>query len=139
MRIEYQIFEEENLLIQKFYGEWSLEFLKSSMKIIGSLPEIDRVDKILTDMRGIHVRANSDIINDIRILINNAKKRRFIHVHFTDDIHTSVLFVRFQQELTTTDRKYFYCNNLIKAIEKLNLNTTEKELEYKIQNLQNKI
>lgn len=139
MEIKYQIFEDENLLIQKFSGKWSYDKVKKSIQEVISNPKWKEVKKIFTDMRPIEFKAEQKDIDDLRSFVMSNTTSKFKHVQFSDKPETSVSIHRIQKEVKSEGRDFFYFNKLDKAINELGLNITIEDFEKRIKDLKNKI
>lgn len=131
MEIKYQIFEEENLLVQKFSGVFSIEtYMKYTRSIMGN-PASKSINQVLIDFREVNFKdlpedfnSGLDRMTEMRKNINKEdKKRRDVSVVFWVDtpIPTVVAHI-FKQNFSN----YNYCSNedhvheIIKASEQFN-------------------
>jgi len=65
MEIRYQIFEKEMLLVQKFIGDFSIEFYMRYNRYIMENPESKAINKVLIDFREIRFDDIPDDFDDV--------------------------------------------------------------------------
>ena len=74
MEIKYQLFREENLLIQKFLGVFSLETHLRYHQFQMENEEFNQVQKVLIDLRDIHFELSINIFREIMNHIISVRK-----------------------------------------------------------------
>ena len=144
MVIKYQIFKEENLLIQKFLGDFSFEeYMRYTWSIMHH-PLASYVKKILIDFRTLNFQhfpedTNNDLTKTIELRRNIKKseqiKNDYLHAFWVDKPLPTVIAHLFIDRFP--DMKYHYCSaeaNIIKALE---ISPDFGKLDEIIENLEN--
>lgn len=147
MEIKYQIFETDNLFIQKFIGQFSVEHYMRFNGYIGKLLSSSSINKVLIDFRDLIFSENNETtpvdfdeklnkIVKIRKNINQEvhKNKRVNLVIWVDKPLPTVIAHLFVKKFSEMD--YKYCSSDLKAIEILNI-PTYNNLENTIKNLEN--
>jgi aspartyl/asparaginyl-tRNA synthetase len=133
MKIKYEFINEENLLIQKYIGEFSFNDYMDYINIILEKDDWNNVEKILSDFRSIDL---DNAINELDKLVNLRKetiKKNYKNVFLTNNPNTTVFAHLYQNSL---DRyNYNYCSTIDYAIKILDLKISDKKLENIIDNL----
>ncbi len=144
MRIKYQFYKNEGLLIQKFIGSLSIEYYIQYTRFVMEKYNAEKIDKVLNDFREMEIDEmaddffdNVDKMTDIRKNIhNNEIKRNDINVVFWVDkpLPTVIahLFIKNFRNIN-----YYYCSTADNAFEILKINKDFGSLENAINNLEN--
>lgn len=148
MEIRYQIFEDENLLIHRFIGEFSLEKYISYMKNMTESFVSNSISKVIVDLRNMSVKGNptkeSDtFLKNIEKLANARKhldendfKGKEVTLAFwVDKPVPTVVAQLFIKRLSKSN--YFYCSTEEKIVTVLDLPTAYKNLNQLSDNLEN--
>ncbi|MFO8234848.1 MAG: hypothetical protein R6U04_05545 [Bacteroidales bacterium] len=138
MKIEYQVFEKENLLIHKFYDRWSTREYKDYITFSIKNLNLGVVNKILTDLRELEaIQPLFDEINQIQAISKEIPLDKYINVHLVTDPMLTVASHIYQQTMSPGDKiQYTYCSTLAYSLELLNLNINSQEAEKRINNLE---
>ena len=144
MIVTYQIFIEENLLIQKFTGNFSFEdYMKYSWSIMNH-PLASYVKKILIDFRTLNFpQFPDDENNDLTKIIELRKNIRktepvindFIHAFWVDKPLPTVIAHLFIERFP--DMKYWYCSTEENITKALKISPEFGKLDEIIENLEN--
>ncbi len=135
MEIQFQIFKDKNLLIQKYKGSFSIENYKAQVVNMVNNPDWKYIDKVLVDLRNINVKNVLQHIEELAEIKENIIKKKHVTVHLVDEPSTTVFSHLYKEELKEKNYNINYCSTIEKAIELLNSNTSKKELEEMISNL----
>ena len=144
MKIDYQIFEEEKLLVQKFTGDFSIEEYVRYIRQVMSNNQLNSVDQVLIDFRDVIFEDIPDdfedkirLISEIRKNINeNEVKRDDVKLVFWVDkpIHTVIAHM-FIENLS--NRNYYYCTTIESVLDIMPLSGRLADLENVVKNLEN--
>ncbi len=144
MEVRYQFFEEHNLLIHKFFGEFSIEHYEKYIDI-STAQHIDvrKIQKIFTDLRDLE---DSPLPDKIENLVDNllrirekVKMKSIKNIFLVNKPLTTAIVSLYQDKQLSRGFDYKICSTLKYAIHYLGLNYTEKEMEFIIQNLKYRI
>lgn len=138
MKIKYQLFEEDNLLVHKFYGKWSTQEYEEYVQFSAKKLNIESVDKILTDLRELEtIQPVFDEINHIQNITKKLPISNYINVHLVTDPMLTVASHIYQEGLASEKKiKYNYCSTIKYALELLRLKMTPEELKTLLANLE---
>lgn len=145
MEIKFSIFKEEGLVIQKFYGIFSIETYLRYSQFISTIPEANNVQKVLIDFRDIDFEGLSedpsqtlDKIIDVRKKINRdvLKRTNIKHIIWVDKPLPTAIIHIFMGNFPDMD--YSYCTTLVMVQQSLNLPTHLTNLEEITSNLENR-
>lgn len=148
MEISYQLFEKENLLIQKYTGIFSIEeYMRYNRFVMSNYP-LTAVDKVLNDFRDLDItdpdaKTPGDFSNVLKkittmrrnIDTNELKDNQITLVFWVDKPLPTViahLFVR-----GFDDKNYNYCSTVKNIMSILQLPPHFKNLETIVANLEN--
>ena len=134
MKILYRFIEEENLLIQQYTGNFSLEHYIDYVKIIIKTKEWNFVKKILSDFRKIDFEKAFNSLQKLEKIRRKSIKKEFYNVFLVDSPKTTV-FAHLYQNNQAVEYKYNYCSTIDYAHKLLELNMTKNELELILNNL----
>lgn len=139
MNFYFQVFEKENLIIQKLVGEWDIEQYDDYIEMSIKTMNLNNVTKVLTDLR----EAKMDkALKDIEAVIVVRKKlpiKNFTNVHLVTTPILTVIAELYKQNLQSNNQKAIeYCSTIEYAIGILQLQLTSEEIETRIKNLKNK-
>ena len=125
MKIQYQIFKEKNLLIQKYIGDFSIEYTNYMYKLMNE-PEWKYVKKVLTDLRKVNLKpAFKNLDELIKFRVENVKNN-YLDVCVVNNHPFSISLVHFyQQGLFTKGYNYKYCSTIERALSLLELHEME--------------
>jgi hypothetical protein len=140
MDIFYQIFEKENLIIQKFTGQWDIN--KYEFYISLSIQTIDykNIKKVLTDLREVEMKTIFNDIENIKLLRNKLLIKQFLNVHLvTSPIPTAFSALYKEKSNGKKGITIEYCSTIQYAIQLLNIQMSIEEMESKISSLENKV
>ena len=135
MEIQYKIFKEDKLLVQKYNGDFSIEKYQDYIRTLTNNQSWKDIELVLTDLRNVNL---SPVYNNIENLItirSNTIKKKYLNVFLVDTPRETAILHLYQEGLIKKNYNYAYCSTIEKAIELLNSNTSEKELEEMISNL----
>ncbi len=145
MQIKYQIFEKENLLVQKFTGNYSVEtYIWYNNYIMGN-PAMKSINQVLIDFRDVVFDDNipddfedkMDLITEIRKNArNNEMKREDVKVVFWVDkpIHAVIAHI-FKDSFSHLD--YEYCFTIKSVLNTIKVPEHLNDLESIVKNLEN--
>lgn len=136
MNIYYQIFKNRGLLVLKITGEWSMSKYKENVGLIMKDPEFKYVTKFLSDFREFDI--STTMINELDELAQIRKeiiKKKYKNVYIISTPPSTVMAHLYTKKLSEKGYSYNYCSTLKKALELLNLDETEMEMEQLIQNI----
>ena len=147
MEIKYQIFENENLLIYKFKGDFSLEDYKHFSRFILEKTASFNINKLLIDFRDLEIddhfyesdNLNANIKNvakirkDLNPNIKNLKE--IIHVFWVDQPQSTVLVDLFIENFPGMN--YHYCSTVDSILSLLKLPKHLQNLNEITNNLKN--
>ena len=137
MEVQYQFFQEKNLLVQKYIGDFTEEQYTTHVNKVLENPEWKYVKKVLTDFR--QVNLDLDLTNlDELIKLRNETVRKKLLVVFLVDEPNSTAIVHLYKDKLSKKYDYKYCSTMNLALGLLKLNETENEMEDILKNLKNK-
>lgn len=144
MEIKYEIFQKEGLLIQKFYGFFSIDTYRRYSQFISKRPEAASIQKVLLDFREINFEGlpddpyhTLDKVIEIRKKINKEilKRSNIKHVIWVNKpIPTAVIQI-FMDSFPGMD--YSSCTTLAMVLQNLKLHVHLNDLEKITSNLEN--
>ncbi len=148
MEIRYQLFEKENLFIQKFIGNFSIEYYIRYNRYIMENSILKSISKVLIDFRDIdfddlpnesHTDFNTklDRIAEIRKETNkNETKSKDVTILFwVDKPLPTVIAHLFIQNFP--DMNYHYCSTIEKVLKIIKISERFNNLENVVSNLEN--
>jgi len=138
MNIGYQIIPEENLLLLKFSGEWSMDDYKNSVNKFIELEGFESIQKILSDFREVVSHSAVGEIRDLVEIREKVIKKKYDHVRIVTDPFATALAHLYQGELSTKGYLDNYCSTVERATSLLKLNLKTKEIEKLLDNLERK-
>ena len=130
MEIQYNIFQDKNLLVQKYIGNFIEEQFTTHVNKVIKNPEWKYVKKVLTDFR----QVNIDLKNLEKRLekltkLRNKTIRKKLLVVFLVNKPNSTAAVCLYRERLSGKYDYNYCSTMNHALFLLKLNETENEME----------
>lgn len=147
MEIRYQIFEDENLLIHRFIGEFSLEKYIAYMKNMTGLFISSSISKVIVDLRHMSLKniphkesdtflKNIEKITNLRKNLdeNDFKGREVILAFWVDKPLPTVVAQLFIKKISKSN--YFYCSTQEKIVNVLDLPAAYKNLSKLSDNLE---
>jgi len=134
MKIEYQFFLENKLLIQKYYGNFCLEEYSAYVNYMLKKEEWLSVEKILTDIRDIDLEVALEFLNEMSKIRRKVIQKKYLNVFLVDSINNTV-FAHLYQKIQSKKYNYFHCSTIEYAMQLLNINKTAEEVEHIISNL----
>lgn len=144
MEIKFQIFEEENLLIQKFIGAFSIDSYMRYSQTIGKFPHADSIKKVLIDFRDLDFEGLTDDpfvtldkVTAIRKNINKneVKRKNIKHVFWVDRPMPTAIAQIFIGNFSELD--YNYCTTSESLLKNLDLPEHLTDLEKIAASLEN--
>lgn len=148
MEIKYQLFVQDNLLIQKYIGLFCLEEFLSYNGYISKKLSSSSVKKVLLDFRDLRFIANNDKVpNDFRKNLNKVIENRR-NINQNEHKNKEVKLVIWVEKPMPTviahlfvknfsGSHYIYCSTASKAIEVLKIPFYQESLESIVENLEN--
>ncbi len=142
MEIKYQLFEKENLLIQKFIGFFSIELYMRYAPTIMRNPAMRSINKVLLDFRDIdfsNVPADFDEglgkMTEMRKNIQNKEIKRtdVAIVFWVDKPIPTVIAQIFKENFSN----YNYCSTAESVLEIFKISDPGFDLESIVENLEN--
>ena len=147
MEIKYQIFENDNLLVHRLIGEFSIEKYIAYTRFITSQVIQKQIFKVLVDFRMLafpgaftevsdRVIKNVDEVSEIRKNINKneLKDKNVVLVFWADKPLPAVVAHLFIERISKSN--YHYCSRDEKIVEILKLPENFKELNKIVDNLE---
>jgi len=135
MLIKYQIFKEKNLLIQKYYGNWSLKHYKDFFMAFMKDPDFKYVEKVLTDFTEVDLITAYKELDDLIAFRVKHIKNKYFNVHLINNSSNTAIIHLYQQQLQNRGYEYEYCSTLEKALILLNLPFSSFEMDAMLNNL----
>jgi hypothetical protein len=144
VKIAYQLFREEGLLVQRFAGLFSMEEYQRYNRKLMANPALLTITKVLNDFRDITI---DDTIEDFdghvermaeyrkHIIKNEIKRDDVIVVFWVDKPFPTVIVQLFKEILA--DQNYYYCSTQQSLLEILKLPVQMQNLDTIIGNLEN--
>jgi hypothetical protein len=137
MKINYQFFEANNLLVQRFTGDWSTEhyehYVDYSMEII----DMKKIKKIFTDLREIDLQAAMEDEEKIRKIRNKIPNLDYLNIHLVINPVSTAISHLYQEKFVSTGLSYKYCSTIEHAIKLLGLDYSIGEMENVLKSLKN--
>lgn len=144
MEIKYQVFDTENLFIQKFSGIFSIEhYIKYSRLVLSKLPK-ESINRVLIDFRDLKFERMPDSLDEelgriIEVRKNiNKKELNSIDVKlviWVDKPLPTAIVHMFISNFPTMD--YDYCSTDLNALKLLKVSENFTNLESTVCNLEN--
>lgn len=138
MKIYFEFFEEQNLLVQKFKGEWDLNTLIDYHHFLVKQKQLGSIKKIFTDFRGVSLLP---VHNDLLLIANlrdDFHKNIDRIVHLLDLPDSTAMSMLYSDILTKKGHKSFTCSTIKLGLKILELDYSENQLEAIFDNLNNK-
>jgi len=137
MKINYQTFNDNSLLVVRFEGKFCIDRYKQHVLYMKETPEWNSIEKNLVDLRPIvDFKLEIEDIQTIVDIGNNFIKKNILSVQLVDKPMLTVLTHLIQKEFSEYNLKSDYCTTISKAIELLNINFEEIELSKMLDNLE---
>jgi hypothetical protein len=137
MKINYQTFNDNKLLVVRFEGKFSIDRYKQHVFYLKETPEWKSIEKNLVDLRSVvDFKLELEDIQTIVDIGDNLIKKNILSVQLVDKPILTVFTHLIQEGFSKYNLKSDYCYTLDRAIELLKLNKTTKELELIINNLE---
>jgi len=138
MEIRYQFIEKDNLHIQKYIGDFSIEHYLSFMKMIVTNKQWKNIDKVLTDLVDTDLqKAYESLDSLIKFRINNISQK-YYNVFLVANPQTTAITHLYQKRLKNNKLAYDYCSTIEHAIDLLELDYSIIEMNMKINSLENR-
>jgi hypothetical protein len=144
MEVKYQLFENENLFVQKFIGEFSFENYREYTSYVLELYASKPIKKILNDFRKLVISDNIIVVNDSleriteyrkKVNENELRDRDIKHLFWVDKPLPTTIAVLFTSNFSESN--YKYCTLSDDVIDFLALPTHLSNIESIINNLKN--
>jgi hypothetical protein len=136
MKIYYEFFEDQNLLIQKFLGDWSTEIYEKYIEVSLKTIDINKIEKILTDMRQVNLKPAADDEAKLIGIRNAIPNKHFINIYLVENPLTTAMSHIYQEKLMAAGLKYNYCSTMEQALKLLDLDIDVHEMEQRIKTIQ---
>lgn len=143
MKIQYQIFEEQNLLVHRYSGDLSMEMYQRYNRFIMSNPKISvAVKKVLIDIRAMNFPDEmpdfEEVMEKMKKIRNKIRKNKIKRddvsvVFWVDKPIPTVIAHMFTENFSN----YNYCSTKEHINEILNLSEQMSDLDFIIENLEN--
>ncbi|NQU51825.1 MAG: hypothetical protein HQ522_04740 [Bacteroidetes bacterium] len=137
MEIQYQIIKENNLLIQKFIGSFSIEFFAIYIDKLIENQEWKYITKVLTDCRETNFETAFKNLDKMSRIRTEAIGGNILNILLVDKPVTTAVAHLYIDKLKKYD--YEYCSTLDYALVLLELNEYKNEIEDLLMNLKNRI
>lgn len=128
MEVFYRFLEEKQLLIQKASGEWCMDKYKKHVQSVFMLPRMKDIKLILTDLREINLEKafqDLDTLMSLREKMVNLNYKSVVLVSTSSTVVTHL----YQSEVNAKGFQQAYCSTVKKAIDLLNLDMSEAEMD----------
>lgn len=144
MVINYQIFEEEGLLVQKYKGPFEVDTYVGYTRVLMQQNLIHSVEKVINDFTEIVFNdITQDVIDNVDRMVeirkqmskNNVAKQNITVAFYVDKPLPTVIAHLFINNISNIN--YHYCSSLKGVIEKLKLPINEASLINKLNTLKN--
>jgi hypothetical protein len=132
MTIYYQFFDDQNLLIQKFIGDWSTEIYEQYIGLSRTTIDMKKIERILTDMRDVNLKSALEDEEKLIHIRNTIPNTRFINIYLVENPLSTALAHLYQEKLTASGLNYNYCSTVEHAIKLLNLDMSIHEMDQRI-------
>ncbi len=139
MKTEYQIINEEKLLLLKFIGAWSLDDYKKSLEKFLQMENLESINKILSDFREVSSEQAIGQVKELVEIREKIIKKKYTHVRIVNNPLITGLAHLYREELNKKGYLDNYCSTIERAITILNLNIETKKVENLLNNLENNI
>ncbi len=139
MTINYQIINEEKLLLLKFSGQWSIDDYKNSLEKFVQIENFEMINKVLSDFREALYDFSSSQIQELAELREKKIRKKYRHVRIVNNPVSTALAHLYHEELNARGFLDSYCSTVEHAVKLLNLNMNAKEIEKILNNLENKL
>lgn len=139
MTINYQIIKEENLLLLKFSGEWSIDDYKNSLEKFVQIENFDMIHKVLSDFREALYDFASNQIQELAELREKIIKKKYRHVRIVNNPISTALAHLYHEELNARGFLDSYCSTVEHAVKLLKLNVDAEKIEKILNNLKNEL
>lgn len=138
MITRYQFFEEENLFIIKYIGDFSFEKYVQQVREFTKTDNWLFVENVLVDVRETNFELIFEEIDKlIDVKQKDLKSKKVNTVHLVGSPSATVISHLYQEPLKAEKFKLNYCTTIIKAKELLNYSKSFENLESVIDNLKN--
>jgi len=138
MEIRYQFIEKDNLLIQKYIGDFSVEHYVSFMKMIVTNKQWKTIDKVLTDLVDTDLQIAYKRLDSLIKFRIDKISRGYYNVFLVTNPQATAITHLYQKRLKDKKFAYDYCSTIKHAIELLKLDSTLLEMENTISILENR-
>lgn len=129
MIIKYQTFVDKQLLVVRYEGDFCIDRYKQQVLDIVETPEWKSINKILVDLRFVEVEFKIEDVATLVDIKKNIIKKEHISVQLVDKPKITALSHLLQTEFNNLDLTTEYCSTIKKAIELLDLNSSEEDFE----------
>lgn len=136
MDVKFQFFKEENLLIQKYIGEFSIVDYQNYIDKALIFPERKETFKVLSDFSETNFENAVGLIEELSVIRSEKLKRNFYNVMVVPEPQ-SMVFATLYQMNQEPEHNCGVCSTLGEAINLLGLNLKTSIIEDWIFNLQN--
>ncbi len=137
MNIKYQVFPDDNFIIIKPLGDFNIEHYGEYSRHIVQNPHWNRIDKMLTDIRGLNTQKVPNYLDLMAEIRRDVYKRDYINVFLVDSPISTAITHIYQSNLKALNFKYKYCSTIKETLRTLDLNYTEEYALGLIKNLKN--
>ncbi len=137
MEIKFQIIPEQNLIVHKLTGDFDMDCYTQYSETIVQCPEWNKVDKMLSDIRGLNTINAPNCIDFMAKIRREVYKREYINILLVDTPLTTAHSHIYKTCIQTDKFRYKYCSTLKHALTILDIEMTEKQAEEYLLNLEN--
>ncbi len=136
MIANYKILKKQDLLVQKYECRYCFDDLFEHIKKVASDPDWQKVDKIITDLRGVDL----DIFyKEMEKFLNFRKTniaKPYVNVFIVDAPLATAVAHLYKNKLNCEKNQYEYCSTVEYAISFLGLGKEEEVISREIGKLQ---
>lgn len=138
MKIHYQIFKAQRLMVQKYLGSFSFDHYKKFMLELINKPEWNYVEKVLTDAREVDPTNAFENLDALVKFREEVIKRNYLNVFLIDTPLSTITTHLYQEQLQEKDYDYKYCSTIDYALDTLELGISADDMEDIIMNLEHR-
>ena len=141
MEIQYQFFKEDNLLVQKYIGDFSIEDHMTYINNLLKNPKCKCIKKVFSDFRKIKPDLTLEIIEKLTKFRIETIRKKYLNVFLVDNPESTVIAHLYQQKLLNYNycrTTYEYCSTIDYAINLLKLSETKIKMGDILNNLKYK-
>ena len=133
---KHQIFTQKQLLVVRYEGVFCIDTYKQHVLYLVQTPEWAYIDKIFVDLRFVEISFNVDDIATFVDIKKNVIKKKHVSVQLVDKPMITALTHLMKEEFNNLDLTTEYCCTIEKAIELLDVDFNEEEVNKFLGNLE---